>query len=174
MKVKKLKKNCSIALPSLFLLVVQLCPAVPASAQEGLAHCQGFVQTVIDLRSSDRATERDMLASRLLAAKDALSCLEEAEEVHWVIWLMHQEMVALNGLQRYAEAQAVVDAFFRTYTTRADSSDVARFYMWDLRFKHFDGRFTEALESYRHPLRPEAARGVVQAVLAQRRVSLYG
>jgi len=152
MKVKKLKKNCSIALPSLFLVIVQLCPAVPASAQEGLAHCQGFVQTVIDLRSSDRATDRDILASRLLAAQEAQSCLEEAEEVQWVIWLMHQEIVALNGLQRYAEAQAVVDAFFRTYTTRADSSDVARFYMWDLRFKHFDGRFTEALESYRQGL----------------------
>jgi len=134
--LNKLIKNCSIALPSLFLVIVQVCPAVQTSAQEGLAHCQEFVQTVIDLRNSERATERDRLASRLLAAKDALSCLEEAEEVHWVIWLMHQEMVALNGLQRYTEAQAVVDEFFRTYTTRADSGDVARFYMWDLKFKY--------------------------------------
>ena len=83
MKVKKLKKNCSIALPSLFLVVVQVCPVVQASAQEGLAHCQEFVQTVIDLRSGDRATDRDSLATRLIAAREAQSCLEEAEEVHW-------------------------------------------------------------------------------------------
>ena len=72
--------------------------------------------------------------------------------MHWVIWLMHQEMVALNGLQRYTEAQAVVDEFFRTYTTRADSGDVARFYMWDLKFKYRLGEFDKALESYERGL----------------------
>ena len=152
MMLKKLKKNCSIALPSLCLVVVQVCSVVQASAQEGLGHCQEFVQTVIDLRSGDRVTDRDSLASRQIAAREARSCLEEAEELHWVIWLMQQEIVALNSLQRYAEAHAVVDAFFRTYTTRADSSDVARFYMWKLRFEYRQGAFQEALESYERGL----------------------
>lgn len=133
-------------------LVVVLCSVAPASAQDDLSRCDTLLQTVIDLRSSERATERDILESRLNVAKDALSCLDGRGELPWTTWLMRQELVALNGLQRYTEAQDVVDEFFSAYAPRADSADVARFYMWDLRFKYFDGNFTEALESYRRGL----------------------
>ena len=133
-------------------LVVVLCPIAPASAQDDLSRCDTLLQTVIDLRSSERATERDILESRLNVAKDALSCLDGRGELPWLTWLLQQEIVALNGLQRYREAQDVVDEFFSAYATRADYADVARFYMWDLRFKHIDGKFSEALESYHHGL----------------------
>ena len=148
----KLNRKSSITLPSVLLMVVVLCPVAPASAQDGLSRCDTLLQTVIDLRSHDRATEPDILESRLNAAKDALSCIDGRGELPWLTWLPQQEIVALNGLQRYREAQDVVDEFFGAYATRADSADVARFYMWDLRFKHFDGKFSEALESYHQGL----------------------
>lgn len=152
MNSKKLNSRISIALPSVFLVVVVIGSAAPASAQDDLSRCDTLLQTVIDLRSSDRATERDILESRLQAATDAFSCYDGHKEVPWLTWLMRQKIVALDGLQHYAEAQEVVDAFFSTYWSEADSTAIARFYMWDLKFKYRQGEFEEALESYKQGL----------------------
>ena len=152
MNLRKSNRKPSITLPSVFWMVVVLCSAAPASAQSEIARCYTLLQTVIDLRSSDRATERDILESRLQAATNALLCYDGRKEVQWLTWLMRQQIVALDGLQRYAAAQEVVDEFFSTYVGEADSAAVARFYMWDLKFKYRQGEFEKALASYHQGL----------------------
>ena len=156
MKSKKLNSRMSIALSSVFWVVVMGCAAAPSSAQDHLSRCDTLLQTVMDLRSSDQATARDILEARLQAATDALSCYDGHKEVQWLAWLMRQKIVALDGLQHYAEAQEVVDAFFRTYWGEADSAAIARFYMWDLKFKYRQGEFEEALESHNALAEPGA------------------
>ena len=88
------------------------------------------------------------LSELALRAEEALNCYAGRIDHDWAVWFMIQRAYAFDGLQRYNEAQEVVDEFFNTYLSETDSAAVARFYMWDLRFKHFDGRFKEALESY--------------------------
>ena len=155
MKSKNPNRNCSITLPSLWLVVgvvMSLCP-VSSRAQEQVdtTDCKAIRDQVPGLLEQAMATG-ERLEELAVQANEALKCHNGDIDHGWAIWLLDARAYGLDGLQRYSEAQEAVDEFLSTYLTRADSLAIARFYMWDLRFKHFDGRFKEALESYNEGL----------------------
>ncbi len=142
---------CTMTVPSMCLVVVglmTLCPAL-AWAQEQVENtqCETIRNQVPPLRERILATGEGLedLAAR---TKETLDCYDGRIDLAWGVWLMQQRVFALNRLQRYTESQDVVDEFFSVYATRADSANMARFYMSSLYLKHIDGKFSEAMESY--------------------------
>ena len=142
-----------IGFTSCYLVVVGLlCSIATVFAQTNSPRCDALVQKVIDLRGGDRATEHNILEARLNAARDALHCFDKGAEIHWITWLLIQKIVALDGLQRYEEAQHVVDGFFEQYASEDDSVTVARFYMWDMRLNNLLGNYDASQRSYERGL----------------------
>ena len=155
MKSKKLRKNRSITLPSCCLVVVVMIALCPASAQaqeqSNTTDCETIRDEVVQLRG--RALETgEGLEELALRAEEALSCYAGRLDHAWAVWLLIQRVYAFDALQRYSEAQGIVDDFFTSYAIDADSSSVARFYMWDLRFKYRQGEFGNALDAYQKGL----------------------
>ena len=155
MTLKKSHSRYSIALPSICLVVVivmVLCPASSLAQPIDTTDCDAIRDEVQRLREKVFGEDEgwEDLAER---ADEALKCYDGHIEGDWAVWLVLQRVFALDGLRRYTEALEVVDQFISTANIDADSSFVARLFMWDLRFKHLDGRFADALESYRQGLR---------------------
>ncbi len=151
MNLKYSNRRPSITLPSFCLVigvVIALCP-ISAEAQGHLdtTECETIRDEVPRLLETTSTTGEgwEELAAQ---AKETLDCYRGRLEPDWAVWLLTNHVYALNRLQRYTEAQEVVDQFFGLYAQKADSADIAGFYMWDLRLKHFNGNFTEALDPY--------------------------
>jgi len=142
-------------LPSMCLVVVgvmYLCPAIAwAQVQVENTQCETIRNEVPPLREKALATGEG-LEDLGVRAKETLDCYGDRIDPAWGIWLLYTRAYALRRLQRYAEAQDVVDEFFSVYPTRADSASIARFYKLDLVLKYFDGKFSEAMESYHQGL----------------------
>ncbi len=64
------------------------------------------------------------------------------------LWLLNNEILALDGLERYGEASAKVDLFFTTYFDDSPELYQARFHLWRLRLKALNGNFLEMVVSY--------------------------
>ena len=151
MMLKKLNRNSSMT-PTSFCLVVVLvmilCPvSVLAQEQVNTTPCEAIRDEVSGLLDSARA-HGEGLEELAEQTNEALNCFGRRIDHEWAIWLLDARAYALDGLQRYTEAQEVVDQFFSSYIGQADSLQVARFYMWDLKFKYRQEEFEKALESY--------------------------
>ena len=133
-------------------VVLSLHPA-SSQAQEQVhtTHCEAIRDEVPRLLETVSATGEG-LEELAAQAKEALDCYNGRLEPRWAVWLLTNRVYALNRLQRYTEAQEVVEQFFSIYAQQADSADIAGFYMWDLRFKYRQGEFEGALESHRQGL----------------------
>ena len=153
--LRKSYRRLSIALSSVWLVVgvvMFLCPA-PSLAQEQLdtTHCDSIRNEVPPLLENALATGEGLeeLAAR---AKEAKACYGNRLDAAWTIWLLDARVYALNELQRYSEAQEVVTELLTSYITQADSADVARFFMSQLRFQYRQGDFESAMETYKEGL----------------------
>ena len=106
------------------------------------------LQTILDLTTFVRACEDDI-----------------ALELE--LWLLNNEVFALDGLERYAEASDLVDHFFAVHFESADDHYRARFHLWRLHLKAMNGDFIEMVANYTEAQRYAAS------LNATHRASLY-
>ena len=101
------------------------------------------MQTVATLYNNPRSTEESMLHSLVTSAEEGRACYGE-RSVRRVIWLLNNEVWALDHLAHYAEADSLTDLFFDRYYEAASPEYRARFAAWRVHFASLRGDYTTA------------------------------
>ena len=111
-----------------------------------------------------------MVQDSLQTIIDLVAFLRDCKETPsrvFEIWLLHNEVLALTGLEQYEEASALVSQFFDIYFDEAPDRYRARFYLWRLNLNALDGAVLDMVRDY-----AEAQR-YAGALDAWSRASLY-
>ncbi len=64
------------------------------------------------------------------------------------LWLLNNEVFALDGLQKHEEAMTLVDRFFALYVNEASDRYKAWFYHWRVHFSALDGDPVDMVVAY--------------------------
>ena len=89
----------------------------------------------------------DVLLSMATTAERGLDCYGYAPRAR-TIWLLNNEVFALDALGRLAEAEPLVNLFFERFFDTANDEYKARFYAWGFHFKTKRGRYVSAVSDY--------------------------
>ena len=119
-----------------FMVLLIFCPvlASPASAQE----CEGAKQRIYQITESEAQQDPDSLQTVLALTAFVRDC-EDQISLELERWLLINEVLALDGLERYGESSAKVDYFFDAGFDDASDLYRARFYLWRLHLKALSG-----------------------------------
>ena len=112
------------------LLVLGAFFPVYADAQSS---CHPIRQRMYQITSTQAAQVPDSLHMVLNLAVLFRECEPEVP-VDIEVWLLNNEVFALEGLERYEEAQGLIDRFFEAFFDEAPGYYRARFYNWRLYF----------------------------------------
>ena len=126
----------------------------PLSAQEQGTSCDGLVGTVGGLSTSpdvSRPFILESLASEALRAHEACAATPQRT---FTVYALNQAVFALDRLERYAQADSLVDVYFQRYADHPAYQDTgrdtffgeyrARFVLWRSLFAMLRGDFLTA------------------------------
>ncbi len=150
--------------PTLFvglLALAVLCPAL-ASAQD---RCDPAQDRIYRSTASDSQHVPDSLRALLDLAAFVRDCQgDRSQELD--LWLLNNEVFALDGLGRLDDARARVDHFFAASFDASPDGYRARFYLWRMHLHALTGAhlatiidYAEA-QQYAHALGPTARAGL--------------
>ena len=128
----------------MLLLALGLFLASSASAQ---SPCNAAMQHIYRITETEAQHVSDSLQALLDLATFVRECEEEIS-VELELWLLNNEVFALDGLERYDEASTLVDQFFNTFFERAPDYYRARFYNWRLHLNTFFGNGVGMVADY--------------------------
>ncbi len=112
----------------MLLLALGLFLAGSANAQ---SQCGAAKQRIYHITETEAQHVPDSLQALLDLAAFVRECEEEVS-IELELWLLNNEVFALDGLQRYDEASAFVARFFDAFFDEASDYYRARFYNWRL------------------------------------------
>ena len=135
----------SLAHPFLLgvLALVLLCPPV-ASAQ---TRCDPAKDRIYRITESEAQHVPDSLRTLLDLAAFVRDCeVDRSQDLD--LWLLNNEVFALDGLSRYGDARARVDRFFTTSFDEAPDRYRARFLLWRMHLNALDGAHLATITAY--------------------------
>lgn len=152
-----------------WLFLIGLCPA-GVQAQET---CQDLSRAIYARMNNLTGHQPESLTSILVEIKEARACFGDRPIVD-VSWLLLQQAEVLQALQRFEEAQSVIDLLFNQHFETASENYRAKFYMQRFHLAmamgaHQTARraYTEGLLYRRHlPVHQQALYELNGAVLA--------
>ncbi len=129
---------------SIVLLVLYAIFPGRAGAQ---AHCDQAKQRIYRISETTARHVPDSLQTVLDLARFVRECEDEVSS-QLELWLLNNEVFALDMLGRSAEASAKVDRFFGDYFDQASDLYRARFYLWRLHFNALAGDAVSMVVDY--------------------------
>ena len=128
------------------MAMLLLCSFMPVSAQAQRA-CDEAIQHIYRIAETPARQIPDSLQTLLDLATFFRDC-EDDVSVELDLWLLNNEVFALDKLGRYEEASTKVAFFFDTRFDEASNLYRARFYLWRLRFDAFSGDAVGMIVAY--------------------------
>ncbi len=95
--------------------------------------CDGYVQSVFDQAEREDVNQADILQFIVTTARLGRECFGERRPDR-VVWLLNNEVFALDLLGRYDEASALVSLFFDEYFEGASDLFKGRMYLWRIQY----------------------------------------
>ena len=109
--------------------------------------CNPAKQRIYRITETPARQVPDSLQTLLNLAIFVRDC-EDAVSTELELWLLNNEVFALNGLGRYPEATEVINHFFEVYLDEAPDYYRARFYLWRLHLNALAGAVVEMIGDY--------------------------
>ena len=154
-KIGEPKQYCTGRTFAIGLLILGLFFCEAARAQD----CNPAKQRIYRITETQARQVADSLQTLLNLAVLVREC-EEDVSTELELWLLNNEVFALNSLEHYREARQKVDHFFEIYFEDAPDYYRARFYLWRLHLAALSGNgismvtdYAEA-QRYAHALDP--------------------
>ena len=126
-------------------------PAV-ASAQV----CEEATQHIYRITETEARQVPDSLHAMLSLISFVRECKAEVSP-ELELWLLNNEVFALDKLERYTDASAKVDHFFDAFFDDASDLYRARFYLWRLLFRSYSGDVIGMVVAYNEAKRYASA-----------------
>jgi len=123
-----------------------LCSFMPDSAQAQRA-CDEAIQHIYRIAETPARQVPDSLQTLLDLAAFFRDC-EDDVSMKLELWLLNNEVFALDKLGRYEEASTKVAYFFDTHFDEASDLYRARFHLWRLHFDTFSGEVMSMIVAY--------------------------
>ncbi len=127
------------------MLLLVVCAFLPATASA--QDCDQTVIRIYQLASTEARQVSDSLQTILDLVAFVRDCKEKPSR-QLEIWLLHNEVLALEALGRNAEAIAKVNRFFEAYFEDATDRYRARFYLWRLHLNALAGNVLDMVVDY--------------------------
>jgi len=127
-------------------VLLLLCSFMPGSAQAQRT-CDEAQQRIFLITETGGAHVPDSLQTLLDLAAFFRECKDEVT-LELELWILNNEVFALDKLRRYEEASGKVDRFFDAYFEAANDLYRGRFYLWRLRFDAFSGDVLGIIVAY--------------------------
>ena len=144
------------------LLALGVSLTRPAKAQD----CNPAKQRIHRISQTEARHRPDSLQTILDLASLVRDC-EGEPPVELELWLLNNEVFALDRLERYEEASVLVTHFFDAYFDEASDLYRARFYLWRLHLNALSGAVVEMISDYAE------AQQYAHALDTTRRAGLY-
>lgn len=147
----------SSAFSTALLILFCLCALLPSpagaqdqSTDQPCASAKGRIYQITATKAQHAA---DSLQTLLNLASSVRDCQVQASADSSIsrnleLWLLNNEVFALDGLERYEEASLLVDRFFERYADDASEYYLARFYLWRVHFSILSGRVLDVVAHY--------------------------
>ena len=132
--------GCTFAI---VLLILGASFSAPASAQG----CNPAKERIYQITETEAKQVPDSLQTLLDLVVFVRDCQDEIS-LDLELWLLINEVLALDGLQRYEEASLRVTHFFEVYFDEASDLYRARFYLWRLRLSALSGAIVRMVRDY--------------------------
>jgi len=120
-----------------FMLWLILCLFRPSNVNAQHT-CDEAKQRIYRITTTEERQVPDSLQTVLDLATFVRECEDEVSQ-ELELWLLNNEVFALDKLERYGEVAGLVDRFFVVYFEDASYSYQARFYLWRLHLKALSG-----------------------------------
>ncbi len=128
--------------------------------------CNAPKQRIYRITDTEARQAPDSLQTLLGLAAFVRECQDEIS-LNLELWLLINEVFALDGLERYEEAASLVTHFFDVYFEEASDGYRARFYLWRLHLSALSGAVYDMVKDYAE------AQQYAHALDSTRRAHLY-
>lgn len=147
---------------AIVLLILGASFSDPAIAQD----CHPAKQRIYRITETEARQVPDSLQTLLDLVAFVRDCENEIS-LDLELWLLINEVLAFDGLERYEEASLLVTHFFEVYFDEASDLYRARFYLWRLHMNALSGTIVEMITDYAE------AQQYAHALDTTRRAGLY-
>lgn len=127
--------------------IVLLILSAPFPGRAHAQDCNPAKQRIHRISQTEARHRPDSLQTILDLASLVRDC-EGEPSIELELWLLNNEVFALDRLERYEEASGFVTHFFDAYFDEASDLYRARFYLWRLHLNALSGAFVEMVRDY--------------------------
>ena len=141
--------------------LLALCVFFPTyTSAQSQSLCHPMRQRMYRITTTEDVQVADSLQMVLDLATAFRNCEQEVP-VDIEVWLLNNEVFALDGLERFEEADSLVSRFFDTYFDENEISDLyrAKFYMWRFKLHGIAGAMVDMVIDYAKALQYAEALG---------------